>query len=312
MSHCKIFVLLFVIFVAFCVTNVNAIGATRRKLQRLENQQKYDKELIERNYITINDKIYYDKIITTEYMRKICPTIIDLTLKDITEYYLVNGLTKNEYQEIIIKNVSDVYMNEVYVEKHIPTYRSNVNLFIDISDIYTYQKNHCEYYFLNYKNNFEYNENFDKYKQIVHQHNSKHYDLITIEEKPIYNIDHYDFQTVLCPVINELLTNKRRLNSDKLMNNILTMQNITKEYMNKIYTEENFKEMKRNGVKLKVPSLEDIYNYEKNHCHRNSKTTFENILYTIHTGLWFSIISVIIYSIYISSTNLKHQTEKNE
>jgi hypothetical protein len=80
----------------------------------------------------------------------------------------------------------------------------------------------------------EYNENFDKYKQIVYQHNSKHYDLITIEEKPIYNIDHYDFQTVLCPVINELLTNKRRLNSDKLMNNILIMQNITKEYMNKI------------------------------------------------------------------------------
>ena len=319
MNHTQLFVFLFVTFIACYVINVNA-GAASRIQKNQEIQKRYNHEMFQKKHITINDKIHHDKIITTNYMKQICPAIIDLRLKEITEYYIIDGLTREEYQEYIVRNISDAYMREVYVDKHIPTYRPNVELVIDISDIYTYQKNHCDYYFVNYKNNKEYFENMNKYKQLVHEYLTSQNNMITLETKPLYNIDHYEFQTVLCPIIRELLvTNKTRLNSNKLMNKILIVQNISKEFMQKVYTEENFKGMKLNNVKLKAPSLEDIYKYEKNHCNNNN-INFNPIGIMIMRLVMYIIcvlmlLIVMLFGIYFIEKTVKHITRlysKNE
>jgi len=312
-----IVVLFFITFVACCAINVNAGGAAEH-IQRNHNlQRKYNHELYQKKHITINDKIHHDKIITTEYMKIICPAIINLRLKEITEYYIIDGFTREEYQEYIVKNISDAYMREVYVDKHIPTHRENVELVINIDDIYTYQKNHCDYYFVNYKNNKEYFENMNKYKQLVHEYISSQNNMITLETKPLYNIDHYEFQTVLCPIIRELLiTNKTRLNSNKLMNKILIVQNISKEFMQKVYTEENFKGMKLNNVKLKAPSLEDIYKYEKIHCNNVNFKPIDMIMhlvtYVICLFMLLTIMLVCLYSTDKTIQSVTRQYSKNE
>ena len=102
MNHAQLFVFLFVTFVAYCVTNVNARGASYRKKVRKEIERKCNEEIMKKDFITINDKIVCDKTIqsvTKEYMKQICPAIIDLTLKEITEYYVIEGLTKEEFQD---------------------------------------------------------------------------------------------------------------------------------------------------------------------------------------------------------------------
>jgi len=292
--------LFFVTFVANYVTNVSARGggATYRATVRKENERKCNEEIMKKDFITINDKNVCDKMIhsvTKEYMKQICPAIIDLTLKEITEYYIVDGLTREEYHDYVIRNISDLYMREVYTDKNVPTYRPNMKLVIDMNDIYTYQHNHCQYYFVDYKNHNEYNENLYKYKQEVHEHliTSEDY-TITIETKPFHNIEKYDFQKVLCPVIEELLiTNKTRLNSNKLMNKILIVQNISKEFIHKVYTEKNFKELKMKNARLKAPSLEDIYRYYDNHCLKqvDQSTTFEFVLFIIYI---FNLLTFMI------------------
>jgi hypothetical protein len=317
MNHTQLFVFLFITFVACCAINVNAGGAAERIQTNHNLQRKYNHELYQKKYITINDKIHHDKVITTEYMKQICPAIIDLRLKEITEYYIIDGFTKEEYQEYIVRNISDVYMREVYVDKHIPTHRQNVELVIDISDIYTYQKNHCDYYFVNYKNNKEYFENMNQYKQLVHEHHLTNQNKITLETTPIYNVDHYEFQTVLCPIIKELLiTGKTQLNSNKLMNKILIVQNISKEFMQKVYTEENFKGMKLNNVKMKAPSLEDIYKYEKIHCNRPNINPVDIIvsllLYIIYLFVILIIMLVSIHSAKISIGKLTNEYLKKK
>jgi hypothetical protein len=243
-------------------------------------------------------------------MKIICPAIIDLRLKEITEYYILDGFTREEYQEFIVRNISDAYMREVYVDKHIPTYRENVELVINIDDIYTYQKNHCDYYFVNYKNNKEYFENMNKYKQLVHEYLSSQSNTITLETKPLYNIDHYEFQTVLCPIIRELLiTNKTRLSSNKLMNKILIVQNISKEFMQKVYTEENFKGMKLNNVKLKAPSLEDIYKYEKNHCNNVNFNPIDMIMrLVVYIICLLMLLVIMLVGIYSTNKTVQHIT----
>jgi hypothetical protein len=299
--------LILVTFVSIYVTNVNAVGATYRMKQRKQIQQKCNEEIMEKKYITINDKIVCDKTITTEYMKKICPRIIELTLKDITEYYTVLGLTKEEFHEDIKKNISDAYMSEVYIDKHIPTYRHNMTLHINIHDVYTYQKNHCGYYFLSYKHNQEYEENLNRYKQMVHQHRTIQNNMITIEAKPRHNVDHYDFQTSLCPIIKELLiTNKTQLNSNKLMNKILIVQNITKEYMHRVYTKENFKEMKQDNIKLKIPSIEDIYKYEKKHC--RDHVVFYNIVEVIIILIYICVLTIIVLMKNVFKINNKYKS----
>lgn len=311
-------ILLFIAFIAKNkLTSVNAGGAAERIQKNHDLQRKYNHELYQKKHITINDKIHHDKVITTEYMKIICPAIIDLRLKEITEYYIVDGFTREEYQEFIVRNISDTYMREVYVDKHIPTHRPNVELVIDISDIYTYQKNHCDYYFVNYKNNKEYFENMNKYKQLVHEYLASQNNMITLETKPLYNTDHYEFQTVLCPIIRELLiTNKTRLNSNKLMNKILIVQNISKEFMQKVYTEENFKGMKLNNVKLKAPSLEDIYKYEKIHCNNVKFNPTDIIMhlvgYVIFLLMLLTIMLVGIYSTNKTIQSISRQYSKNE
>jgi hypothetical protein len=317
MNSVQLFVFLFVTFVACCAINVSAGGAAERIQKNHDLQRKYNHEMYQKKHITINDKIHHDKVITTEYMKIICPAIIDLRLKEITEYYIIDGFTREEYQEYIVRNISDAYMREVYTEKHIPTHRPNAELVIDISDIYTYQKNHCDYYFVNYKNNKEYFENMNQYKQLVHEYLTSQSNTITLETKPLYNIDHYEFQTVLCPIIKELLiTNKTRLNSNKLMNKILIVQNISKEFMQKVYTEENFKGMKLNNVKLKAPSLEDIYKYEKIHCNRPKINPVDIIisllLYIIYLFILLTIMLVGIYSTKNSIRKLTNEYLKKE
>ena len=305
MNYTQLFVFLFVTFVASYVTNVSARGASYRKKVRKEIERKCNEEIMKKDFITINDKIVCDKTIQTvtkEYMKQICPAIIDLTLKEITEYYVIEGLTKEEFQDYIVRNISDAYMSKVYTDKNVPTYRPNMKLVIDINDIYTYQHNHCQYYFVDIKNHNEYKENLHKYKQEVHEHFIKNDDnLITIETKPYYDVDKYDFQKVLCPTIEELLiTNKTRLNSNKLMNKILIVQNISKEFMNNVYTEKNFKGLKMKNARLKAPSLEDIYRYYENHCKKpvDQSTTFEMVVCIIYIS--YLICLGIILMLYIN------------
>ena len=311
MNHAQLFVFLFVTFVAYCVTNVNARGASYRKKVRKEIERKCNEEIMKKDFITINDKIVCDKTIqsvTKEYMKQICPAIIDLTLKEITEYYVIEGLTKKEFQDYIVRNISDAYMTKVYTSKNVPTYRPNIKLVIDINDIYTYQHNHCQYYFVDIKNYNEYKENLHKYKQELHEHFIRNDDnLITIETKPLYDVDKYDFQKVLCPTIEELLvTNKTRLNSNKLMNKILIVQNISKEFMQNVYTEKNFKELKMKNARLKAPSLEDIYRYYENHCKKpvDESTTFELVLCIVYISYLVSIGIVLMLYINIPSIRL--------
>ena len=311
MNHSQIFVFLFVTFVAYCVTNVSARGASYRKKVRKEIERKCNEEIMKKDFITINDKIVCDKTIQTvtkEYMKQICPAIIDLTLKEITEYYIIEGLTKEEFQDYIVRNISDAYMSKVYTDKNVPTYRPNIKLVIDINDIYTYQHNHCQYYFVDIKNHNEYKENLYKYKQEVHEHFIKKDDnLITIETKPYYDVDKYDFQKVLCPTIEELLiTNKTRLNSNKLMNKILIVQNISKEFMNNVYTEKNFKGLKMKNARLKAPSLEDIYRYYENHCKKpvDQSTTFEMVVCIIYISYLVCLGIILMLYINIPSARL--------
>jgi hypothetical protein len=311
MNHPQLFAFLFITFVAYCVTNVSARGATYRKKVRKENERKCNEEIMKKDFITINDKIVCDKTIrsvTKEYMKQICPAIIDLTLKEITEYYVIEGLTKEEFQDYIIRNISHAYMSKVYTDKNIPTYRPNMKLVIDINDIYTYQHNHCQQYFVDIKNHNEYKENLHKYKQEVHEHFIKNDDnLITIETKPYYDVDKYDFQKVLCPTIEELLvTNKTRLNSNKLMNKILIVQNISKEFMNNVYTEKNFKGLKMTNARLKAPSLEDIYRYYENHCKKpvDQSTTFEMVVCIIYISYLVCLGIILMLYINIPSARL--------
>jgi formylmethanofuran dehydrogenase subunit E len=311
MNYAQLFAFLFITFVAYCVTNVSARGATYRKKVRKENERKCNEEIMKKDFITINDKIVCDKTIrsvTKEYMKQICPAIIDLTLKEITEYYVIEGLTKEEFQDYIIRNISHAYMSKVYTYKNIPTYRPNMKLVIDINDIYTYQHNHCQQYFVDIKNHNEYKENLHKYKQEVHEHFIKNDDnLITIETKPYYDVDKYDFQKVLCPTIEELLvTNKTRLNSNKLMNKILIVQNISKEFMNNVYTEKNFKGLKMTNARLKAPSLEDIYRYYENHCKKpvDQSTTFEMVVCIIYISYLVCLGIILMLYINIPSARL--------
>lgn len=311
---------LFITFIAFCVTNVNAENkgtASYRKKVRAELDRKCNEEIMKKNFITINDKIVCDKTIqsvTKSYMKKICPKIIELTLKDTTEHYLTEGLTKEEYQDYVVKNISEAYMREVYTEQNFPTYRPNMTLVININDIYTYEKNHCQYYFVDLKNHKEHDANTNKYKQEVTNHfsnrkNNKNNNdnTVTIETTPSNNpSDHYDFQTVLCPTIEELLvTNVTRLSSNKLMNKILIVQKISKEFMNKVYTEANFKEAKIENARLKSPSLEDIYHYYQNHCRR---VKIQNETYYMQETL--CCISCVFYLMIIVSMLLGYNIFK--
>ena len=256
---------------------------------------------MKKEFITINDRIVCDKniqTVTKEYMKKICPAVIDLIFKEITEYYLVEGLTREEYQAYIVKNISDAYMKEVYTEKNVPTYHENMKLVIDINDIYTYKNNHCQYYFVEYKNHIDYNINLNKYKQEIHEQlitNEKN--MITIETKPMYNTANHNFQKVLCPIIEELLvTNKTRLNSNKLMNKILIVQNISKEFMHKVYTEENFGGFKMKNTRLKAPSLEDIYRYNQNHCQKQHyQHAFEITLCVFYVSYIVTLAIIVVY-----------------
>jgi len=131
--------------------------------------------------------------------------------------------------------------------------------------------------------------------------------LITIETKPYYDVHKYDFQKVLCPTIEELLvTNKTRLNSNKLMNKILIVQNISKEFMNNVYTEKNFKGLKMKNARLKAPSLEDIYRYYENHCKKpvDQSTTFEMVVCIIYISYLVCLGIILMLYINIPSARL--------
>jgi hypothetical protein len=77
------------------------------------------------------------------------------------------------------------------------------------------------------------------------------------------------------------------------MNKILIVQNISKEFIHKVYTEKNFKELKMKNARLKAPSLEDIYRYYDNHCLKpvDQSTTFEFVLFIIYI---FNLLTFMI------------------
>lgn len=117
---------------------------------RMFDQKIYNNHLMEKPTIGINDRIWYNKAIPTEFQEKLCPYIQELLVFDQSKYYVVLGHTLEKYHEYLLKNVSDFYIEEIYTLHNYPTYRENVTLEnVTMSDVYLYHKQQCKKYPVN-------------------------------------------------------------------------------------------------------------------------------------------------------------------
>jgi len=114
------------------------------------DQKTYNDHLMAKPTIGINDRIWYNKAIPTEFQEKLCPYIQELLVFQESKYYVVLGYTLENYHEYLLKNVSDFYMEEIYTLHNYPTYRENVTLEnVTMSDVYLYHKLQCKKYPVN-------------------------------------------------------------------------------------------------------------------------------------------------------------------
>ena len=228
--------------------------------RRRENPQyKYNDELMKKNTININDRIYYNKLVTTPFLEQICHMVSELVFIDETKLYEINEITKEYFQKNMLQNISYAFLSDVYTSKNYPTHRHDVTLNITINDIYKYDKNHCK----NEKAKLKY---FKKEAlQKVHEYHMQKTSLITIQVRPYYHITDYEFQKPLCNTIE----NYKRINDsfsthENFVNSLVN--NITTEYMIKIYTPKNFEKLYQKDAILEPPSENDINQYYKEHC----------------------------------------------
>ncbi len=261
--------------------NKNTLNHKRKMAQR-----NYNDELMKKNTININDRIYYNKVVTTPFLESICPLISELVFMDETKLYELNQLNKQEFQASVIQNVSHAFLSEVYTSKNYPTHRHDVNLNITIQDIYKYNKNHCRNEYVKYI--YQKKET----QQKVHEYNIEKTNVITINQRPYYHIKDYEFQKSLCPIIN----NYKRMNEsfssrEKFINSLVN--NITHEYMTTIYTIKNFEKLYKTNAVLESPSENDINIYYQDHCKHLQETNYYTYLSTIVLGSTAALVSIL-------------------
>ena len=149
-----IFTILFATFL--CLISGVTVNTTdthpgHRGIQkRIFDQKAHNDALMAKPTIGINDRIWYNKVVPTEFQEKLCPYIQELLVFEESKYYVVLGYTLEKYHDYLVKNVSDFYMEEIYTLHNFPTYRENVTLEnVTMGDVYTYHKQQCKKYPVN-------------------------------------------------------------------------------------------------------------------------------------------------------------------
>lgn len=266
--------------------NKNSNNKNTQKHKRKMAQRNYNDELMKKNTININDRIYYNKVVTTPFLESICPLISELVFMDETNLYELNKIEKEEFHAAMVQNVSDAFLSEVYTSKNYPTHRNDVNLNITIQDIYKYNKNHCRNEYVKYIYQKK------EAQQKVHEYHIKKTDVININQRPYYHIKNYEFQKPLCPIIN----NYKRMNDsfssrENFINSLVN--NITKEYMIQIYTPKNFEKLYKTNPVLQQPSENDINIYYQDHCKHLHEKNYYTYLSTIVLGSTAALVSIL-------------------
>jgi hypothetical protein len=249
-------------------------------------QRNYNDELMKKNTININDRIYYNKVVTTPFIESICPLVSDLVFKDETGLYELGQIDKEEFRALMVQNVSHAFLSEVYTSKNYPTHRHDINLDITIEDIYKYNKNHCKKYYAHYIYQKK------EARQRVHEYHIEKTNVITIDQRPYHHIKDYEFQKPLCGIIN----NYKRMNEsfssrESFINSLVS--NITQEYMIQIYTLANFEKLYKNDAVLQNPSENDINLYYQEHC----KHLYEANYYAYLTSAVFGTTAVALITV---------------
>ena len=277
-------------FVSF-LNHVNALHhVNRNKKRHLHElaQRKYNDELMKKNTININDRIYYNKLVTTLFLESICPTVSELVFMDETNLYELNQLTLEDFHSGMLTNVSNAFLNDVYTSKNYPTHRHDIVLNITIADIYKYNRHHCKKEFAKYRNLKR------DALQRVHEYHIQQTNIITIDQIPYYHIKDYMFQKVLCPIIfgykqiNETFSSR-----EKYVKSLV--DNITCEYMSQVYTEKNYNKLYKNDAILQIPSEDDINMYYQLHCKHLDSVNYNYYAYlsTFVLGSAAVIVSVL-------------------
>ena len=259
--------------------NKNSINNKRKNAQR-----KYNDELMQKNTININDRIYYNKLVTTPFIESMCPLISELVFIDETNLYELNQLNKQEFQASVIQNVSHAFLSEVYTSKNYPTHRHDIKLDITIPDIYKYNKNHCKTEYAKYIYQKK------EARQLVHEYHIKKTNIITIDQRPYYHIKDYEFQKPLCPIINTYKRMNATFSSRENFINSL-VNNITYEYMIQIYTPKNFEKLYKKDPLLDPPSENDINLYYQDHCKHLHEEKYYAYLSTFVLGSTAAFVS---------------------
>ena len=282
------------IFILLCFASVfeytdaahHHVNRNKKRRRNEVAQREYNDKLMKNNIININDKIYYNKLITTPFLESICPIVSELVFVDETNLYEINKLTQEEFHKMMLQNVSDAFLTDVYTSKNYPTHRDNVLLNITITDIYKYDKNHCK------KDNVKFRYLKKDAHQRVHEYRIQNTKTITIEQRPYYHIKDYAFQKLLCPIIlgykriNETFTTRENY-VKSLVNNI------TYEYMSQVYTEMNYEYLYKPDAVLQMPTEYDINIYYQEHCKHLYKTDYYAYLSTFVLGSAAAIISIL-------------------
>ncbi len=149
------------------------------------NQKQYNDYLMAKTTININDRIWYNKVITESFHELLCPYMQELIVFEQSNYYKTLGYKSLEdYHLYMLKNISDFYINEIYNQRNYPTYRENVTLEnIIMKDVYIYYKYHCRkykinnsivnYYMKNHNNISHKNINYYNHKNTINSRNKK-------------------------------------------------------------------------------------------------------------------------------------------
>ena len=249
---------------------------------RTRRQRHYNDALMKKKSININDRIYYNKIVTTPFLASICPVVSDLLVKYRTGFYEFENYNHTEFQDVMIRNVSDAFLSEVYTDKNYPTHRHDAVLQVTVNDIDRYKNYHCKAF---------YNKLLPEMKtkvQALHEYHTQQSPVITIELRPNYYTRDYHFQKQLCPTIQHY---KRINESYSTRENFVTalVRNITTEYMSQIYTLMNFPAVYRNNAILQTPTEDDINLYYQNHCTYIDAPNY----YGVYITAFFSTVAVV-------------------
>ena len=112
------FASVFIFADAQLLKNKNHDNRKREKAQYKYNaQRKYNDELMKKNTININDRIYYNKLVTTPFLEQICPLVSELVFIHETKLYEMNEITQEDFQNNMLQNVSHAFLSDVYTSK---------------------------------------------------------------------------------------------------------------------------------------------------------------------------------------------------